>query len=189
MSSLFKDTKLLAEADHYWKKKKNTDMDILERVQQRATKMLKGLEHLSCEEKLRELGLFSLEKRRVRGILLIYLNSWREGAKRTEPGSPQWCLVTGPEAMGTDWNTGGSVWASRKIFLLCRWVSNGTGCPGRVWSPNPWRCSKTVWTWSWATSSRWPCLGCWTSWWPSEVPSDLNHSVIQWKSASGLCLI
>jgi len=51
------------------------DLNILGTVQQRATKTIRGLEHVSCKEKLRELGLFHLEKKKARGgegLITVY---------------------------------------------------------------------------------------------------------------------
>lgn len=104
----------------FWTPQPSTrDKEILKRIQQTATKM-NGLEHVSYERKLRELGLFSLQNRRLRGNLNKYIDTWRR--YREDRATLFCCAQQKYQRQLPETET-------QRFFLP---LSTGTGSPGGV---------------------------------------------------------
>ena len=68
------------------------DLSPTEQVQRRVTKLIRGLEHLACEERLRELGLFCLERRRLWADLIAAFQYLRGAYKQERDQLSTWSL-------------------------------------------------------------------------------------------------
>lgn len=153
---------------------KMKDTNLLERVKGRVTKMIRGLECLSYENRL---SWSCSAWRRHWGDLIAAFQYLKEAYRKAGEG-----LITSACSHRT-WSNGFELKEGRfrsdrrkKFFTMKVWWDVGTGRPEKLWVPHP--CSGPSWMGLWATWSCGRCPWLWQGGWNQmifNIPSNLNY--------------